>query len=192
MMLRRATLISIALLVVPAAASFAANITELGTAGSYRSYPLANCGQPYSAKIQGACDPPPVNDALSPGKKIQGHLERAQRLLLLARMPQARIAADQAIELDPRNVPALKFRARLALNMQDSETAWHDVNAALKRAPTDSDLLATKAELRSLRQEKGLALQDATAAVQADPKNTDALYLRARMLKQADQLDAAM
>src|SRR5215213_7274612 len=114
MLLRHPALLSIGLLLSVAVPSFAADVKELGTAGRYRFLPVVNCGQPYLAQSEGACDPPPVTESLSPAEKVQAHLDRAQRLLLLLRMPQARMAADQAVELNPLNVPALKFRARLA------------------------------------------------------------------------------
>lgn len=173
---------SAALLVSIAGTAAAEAPIKMGTAGLYRGVPATNCGQPVDAQMQGACDPPPVSESLPLAEKVQAHIVRAEQLITLIRMPQAGAAADQAVTLDPNNFAALKFRARLALNNWDDDTAWRDVNAALAIEADDSDLLATKAELRWRRQEQELAVQDATAAVKADPKNADAYRIRGRFL----------
>lgn len=191
-MLQSAFLASIALSLAAAGPAFASASNNMGTAGLYRSLPMTNCGQPILAQMEGACDPPPVDTNLAIADQVQAHLGRAERLLLLMRMQQAREAADRALELEPGNFAVLKFRARLALNMWDDSIAWHDINAALKIMPDDSDLLATKAELRWRRQEIELALEDAAAAINLNPKNADAFRSRGRMLMQMGRTTEAL
>jgi tetratricopeptide (TPR) repeat protein len=178
--------------VFSASTALADDAKQMGTAGLYRFIPGANCGQPLAAQLAGSCDPEPVDETLPTADKIQAHIDRAVRLIMLFRDKAAREAADQAIALDPGSVAALKFRGRLALNTGDAETAWRDINVALKISPNDSDLLANRAYLRLGRSEIDLAMRDATAAIKANPRNTDALWGRSRMLTQQGQVSEAM
>jgi len=166
--------------------------TVLGTAGKFRSLKVENCGKPFAAQKEGACDPAPVSDALTATEKIVAHLARAERLVSLMRFQQARQAVDEALTLDPESVSALKFSTRLALFMGDNDTAWRHINAAIKIKPDDSDLLATRAEMHWGHQETVIALQDAAMAIRLNPKNTDAFRIRGRIFMVAGQLDQAL
>lgn len=177
---------------VMAPANAASASDPLGTAGKFRTIMVGNCDKPMLERLRGACDPPPVDPGLPLSEQVEAHLARARRLVALIRMEQARAAADSAVALDPTNVAALKFRARLAATMMDGRTALNDVNRALDLAPGDSDLLATRAELRWGKNQLAPALQDAMAAVKANPKSVDALFTKARVLMSMGRLRDAV
>jgi tetratricopeptide (TPR) repeat protein len=168
---------------------------SLGTAGPFRSVGGGRCDAGLVAQFKGECDPPPVDANLPADQRSQAEVERAFKLISLARMAEARKSVDAAIGADPRNVAAYKLRARLAI--PDSfVSAEADVNAGLLLAPADSDLLATRALL--LRNEQDAddksterALRFANDAIKANPENADAFWIRAQILRDLGQIGAA-
>jgi len=160
----------------------------LGSAGPFRSVAWAQC--PAGPVEQGACDPAPVDPGLPPARQSRAHVARALTLISFGRMPQARESVDAAVKLDPRNVSALKLRARFELP-GDGATAEADVNAGLAIDPNDSDLLAMRALFLEGRGDVGRALDEAGRAVRNNPRNTDALWIRARIFLANKRYDAA-
>lgn len=160
----------------------------LGTAGTFRSAGWAQCAAGSLAQMQGACDPETVDANLSPAERSKALVARAIKLIGLLRMEQARSDVEAALALDPRNVDALKLRARMTMDGPD--IAIRDINAGLMISPTDSDLLATRAQLQ---RGKGfqVALADANAAVRANSGNADARWIRARILMDMKQFASA-
>jgi tetratricopeptide (TPR) repeat protein len=163
---------------------------QLGTAGSFRSMGWAPCDKGIPAQFRGACDPEPVDPSLPAAERSNAEVERALKLISIVRLEQAREALDAAARIDPKNVTALKLRARLALPQRPA-AAEADVNAALLLAPGDSDLLATRAETLFSRQEFEGALRDATEALYVNLRNADAFWIRARILIELDRLEGA-
>jgi tetratricopeptide (TPR) repeat protein len=156
----------------------------IGTTGPLRSAGYVPCD---GAWAQGACDPPPVDANLTAAEQSQAHVGRALKLIALARMPQARENLDAAVKADPRNISALKLRARVDGN-QDAEA---DVNAGLLLDPNDSDLLAMRAWLLNARGEAHEALRSAEKAIRNNPRSADALWIRASVLFSARELERA-
>jgi tetratricopeptide (TPR) repeat protein len=168
---------------------------SLGTAGPFRTIGGATCAAGYIAQMQGKCDPPPVDQSLSPAARSQAEVERALKLIALMRLVQAKQALDAAIALDPRNIAAYKLRARMAIpgSLASAEV---DVNAGLLLAPSDSDLLATRALLLRDHQDTDCtcmqrAKRDADDAIKANPKNADAFWIRAQIFRDLGKMDAA-
>ena len=164
----------------------AAAANSLGTAGPFRVFGTTTCPAGFLAQLQGKCDPPPVDPKLAPQPRSAAEVQRALKLIALARMDQAKSALDAAIAADPNNVAAYKLRARLAIPASLG-SAEADVNAGLLLAPNDSDLLATRALLRR-HQDKTGAMRDANAAVAANPDSADAYWIRAQILRDLGQL----
>jgi tetratricopeptide (TPR) repeat protein len=162
-----------------------------GTAGSFRKAGWVQCGAPFADFKKGACDPAPVDPTLEPHELVRAHIARARALVSLARMEEARKAADAAVQADPRNVEALAFRARVALSMLQSEPAEHDLNAALLLDPRNPVLLATRAELLLGRDKTQAALEDVTAAQELRPADFDVLWIKARVYMALGQLGRA-
>jgi tetratricopeptide (TPR) repeat protein len=163
---------------------------QLGTAGTLRSMGWAPCDQGIPAQFRGACDPAPVDPSLPAVARSNAEVERALKLISIVRLEQAREALDSAARIDPKNLNALKLRARLALT-EGRADAEANVNAALLIAPGDSDLLATRAEILFNRRELEDALRDATEALYVNLRNADAFWIRARILTELDRLEAA-
>jgi tetratricopeptide (TPR) repeat protein len=152
----------------------------LGTAGSFRSVGGAQCAsQGFPQGNDKVCDLSPVKPGLSPSKRSRALVERAIKLLAHVQMDEAKESVEEALKADPRNLAALKLRARLSLTMGASSAAA-EINDALFLAPKDSDLLATRAEL-SLGSNTEAALRDANAAVRENRDNADARWIRARI-----------
>jgi tetratricopeptide (TPR) repeat protein len=170
--------------------SSAAAANSLGTAGPFRMVGTETCPAGFLAQLQGKCDPPPVDPKLAPQLRSAAEVQRALKLIALARMDQAKSALDAAIAADASNVTAYKLRARLAIPASLG-SAEADVNAGLLLVPDDSDLLATRALLRKAIQDKAGAMRDANAAVAANPNNADAYWIRAQILRELQQFDAA-
>jgi tetratricopeptide (TPR) repeat protein len=163
---------------------------SLGTAGPFRMVGTETCPAGFLAQLQGRCDPPPVDPKLAPPLRSAAEVQRALKLISLARMDQAKSALDAAIAADASNVAAYKLRARLAIPASLG-SAEADVNAGLLLVPNDSDLLATRALLRKANQDKAGALRDANAAVAANPDNADAYWIRAQIFRDLGQLEVA-
>jgi tetratricopeptide (TPR) repeat protein len=168
----------------------AAAANSLGTAGPFRMVGTATCPAGLLAQLQGQCDPPPADPKLAAQPRAAAEVQRALKLIALARMDQAKSALDAAIAADPNNVAAYKLRARLAIPASLG-SAEADVNAGLLLAPNDSDLLATRALLHRRYRDKTGALRDANAAVVANPDNADAYWIRAQILRDLGELAAA-
>lgn len=168
----------------------AAAANSLGTAGPFRMVGTQTCPAGFLAQLQGKCDPPPVEPSLAPEPRSAAEVQRALKLIAMARMDQAKSALDAAIAADPNNVAAYKLRARLAIPTS-LDSAAADVNAGLLLAPNDSDLLATRAFLRRHYRNKTGAMHDANAAVAANPDSADAYWIRAQILRDLGQLEAA-
>jgi tetratricopeptide (TPR) repeat protein len=168
----------------------AAAANSLGTAGPIRTAGTETCPAGFLAQLHGKCDPPPVDSKLAPQPRSAAEVQRALKLIALARMDQAKSALDAAIATDPNNVTAYKLRARLAIPTSLG-SAEVDVNAGLLLAPNDSDLLATRALLRRHHQDKTGAMRDANAAVAANPDSADAYWIRAQILRDLGQFEAA-
>jgi tetratricopeptide (TPR) repeat protein len=167
-----------------------ATANSLGTAGPFRVVGTTTCPAGFLAQLQGKCDPPPVDSTLAARPRSAAEVQRALKLIALARMDQAKSALDAAITADPNNVAAYKLRARLAIPASLG-SAEADVNAGLLLAPNDSDLLATRALLRRRHRDKTGAMRDANAAVVANPDNADAYWIRAQILRDLGELTAA-
>jgi tetratricopeptide (TPR) repeat protein len=165
----------------------AAAANSLGTAGPFRVFGTTTCPAGFLAQLKGQCDPPPVDPKLAPQSRSAAEVQRALKLIALARMDQAKSALDAAIAADPNNVAAYKLRARWAIPASLA-AAEADVNAGLLLAPNDSDLLATRALLRRHHQDKAGAMRDANAAVAANPDSADAYWIRAQILRDLGRL----
>jgi tetratricopeptide (TPR) repeat protein len=171
---RRAAPFLLAALAFPAAA-YARD--PLGTAGPFRSVGYVQCEGNWE---QGACDPAPVDPGLLPAQQSGAHVDRALKLIALARLPQARESLDAAVKADPSNVSALKLRARVV--MSAGADAGADVNAGLLLDPNDSDLLAMRAWLLHDHSKSRAGLLAVNKSIQINSRNADALWIRARIL----------
>jgi len=161
----------------------------LGTAGPFRSVGWASCGASYADQMQGACDPPPVDPALSPAEQSDAHIGRALKLLSYMRMDEARSAAERAVAANPNNAAAWLLRARFDFpgRLDAAEAA---LNAGLLLSPADPNLLATRAYVL-MQNQLPEALRDANAALRSDSDNADALWIRSHILGRLGQLEAA-
>lgn len=168
----------------------AAAANSLGTAGPFRMVGTETCPAGMLAQLQGKCDPPPVDPKLAPQPRSAAEVQRALKLISLARTDQAKSALGAAIAADPNNVAAYKLRARLAIPTSLG-SAEADVSAGLLLAPNDSDLLATRALLRRANQDKTGAMRDVNAAVAANPDSADAYWIRAQIFRDLGQMAVA-
>jgi tetratricopeptide (TPR) repeat protein len=182
---RRISLHIAAVLIAPLACSVpnapAQAGDPLGTAGPFRSSAWAKCAAGVVEQFRGACDPPAVDPALPAIDQSKAHVERAVTLISLGRIPQAHESLNAAVSADPRNLMALKLRARIAIpgNGDGSEA---DVNAGLLLDPSDADLLAMRAMHLQDAGNPRAALRDADRAVSLSSRNADVLWMRARIL----------
>ncbi len=116
-----------------------------------------------------ANDPRKANEILRTLMELQGGLDNADAIFvqsqLLARMgefEEAARLADQAIELTPDLVPLLTFRGRLALSLDDLDTAVARFGDAWALDPENHDLGLAYADLlaRAARAEEARAVME--------------------------------
>lgn len=100
-------------------------------------------------------------------------------------------AAERALELDPGNVRALEFRGQLVLDQFGPAAALPWFEAALLRAPEDSNILA---EYAAVLGEVGKArdmLVVTRRILDRDPRNAHAFFLQATLAARAGEVELA-
>jgi tetratricopeptide (TPR) repeat protein len=113
--------------------------------------------------------------AASPG---QAAYEKANRLLVAQKLPEALVAVDEALRLDPKLVPALTLKAKLAMAAYRLEIARQCLEQALAidpHAPYAQFLYGMEAYLGNDLKEALPRFQKARQLSPADPRA--ALYL---------------
>jgi Tfp pilus assembly protein PilF len=152
----------------------AADASDLGTAGAFRSFGGTSCNGPARS-----CAPPPVDAGLPPTQQVRAHVARARALLDLVLVTDASAALGEALRLAPDDVEALTLRGRLALTEGNAEAAQVDIDHGLSVAPDDPDLLATRGAMAFTDCECRQALTDLDRALKVKPDDVDALFIRA-------------
>jgi tetratricopeptide (TPR) repeat protein len=103
-----------------------------------RTYQIADARQAFQDVLARRPKDPQALLGMAMASHIEGSL-------------QAGDLADQALEVNPRLVPALVLRAQIRLAGEDLEDAEDDLNAALEVDPTSSEALAVLAGARWLQ-----------------------------------------
>src|ERR1051325_6063141 len=163
----------------------------LGTVGMFKSLMPSSCGKPMLEQLQGACDPPPVSEALRADERAQAHMRRAKAVLSFGRMEEAYREVGETLKADPKNVDALVLRTRLSMSMMMGDAAGRDLNAALLLVPGNPYLLAGNAEYLLMMGDAPSALRDVSAALEKQPADADMLWIRARVYMAFDKLNDA-
>jgi tetratricopeptide (TPR) repeat protein len=108
-----------------------------------------------------------------------GHLGRAALHQQAGRSRDALRDLDAALQLEPRNVAALRERARLRAESGDAQGALADLDAAIRESREDGSLFRQRGLLHLKQRRHADAVADLTAAVLADPKDARAWWARA-------------
>jgi tetratricopeptide (TPR) repeat protein len=183
--LLRSGLIALALCFTAQAAA-----DTLGTAGPIRRMGGGKCDAKYPARMNGACDPPPVADDLLPlDQRSKARVNRARELFSLLRIEQAIEELNRALADDPSDTSTLILLGRYHAGGNGS-LARELINRALQIDASNSDALATRAYLTT-GDNAGAALQDVTKALEKDPANADARWIRSRILVRMDRYEEA-
>jgi tetratricopeptide (TPR) repeat protein len=84
---------------------------------------------------------------------------------------KARLAYQQALQVDPKDLPALKALARLYASEGDYDRALATYNRAIQDHPKDAALRFELGMSQARRKNWDLALQSLQMAIQIDPEN---------------------
>jgi tetratricopeptide (TPR) repeat protein len=120
------------------------------------------------------------DSALKTKPSAEGHLARASLLQQMDRPADALRDLDAVLQLAPRNVAALRERARLRAKGGDAEGALADLDTAIREAREDGSLFRERGLLHLKQRRHADAVADLTAAVLADPKDARAWWGRAQ------------
>ena len=101
--------------------------------------------------------------------------------MTLHQSEDARRAFTAALELAPRDVPALLGQARSSLELGQWETAETAASGSIERAPGLADGWRLRGLARLERGELDAAWQDMEAARDIEPENIEILVLRGRI-----------
>ncbi len=111
----------------------------------------------------------------------------------LAENDEQRLAAlNQAIEIAPENVDALRMRAILHVGADRRDEAIADFKRLAELDPSDVMALQAQAEILANGQDFEQALATIEAAIAADPKAVPNYLIRARIRVLQEQLDEAI
>lgn len=98
------------------------------------------------------CKLPVLPDANDSSQLAEAHVARAEYFIELEELKQALSETDAALRIDPDNISTRHLAARLAMSMGNYLRAERDIATALRKAPTDPDILASQAALLALEQ----------------------------------------
>lgn len=126
-----------------------------------RTYQIADARQAFQEVLARRSKDPQALLGMAMASRIEGSLEAGDLV-------------DQALEVNPRLVPALVLRAQVRLAGEDMEDAEEDLEAALEVDPTSSEALAVLAGARWLQERTADYEELARRALDLNPK--DALF----------------
>ena len=125
-------------------------------------------------------------------QSVTAHLTRAKTLEQSGQTSEARDVLVAALEAYPQNIDLLVGLATIEHNRQAVTKSIEYAANAYRLAPTRSDVLIRYALCQEASGEMAHASQLADKLLELDPGSFDANYLKARLLRNTNQLDQVL